>query len=129
MSEKEKDGNLEVPMTMDNLFREVTVTDMKAGGIKMFVPIDVDGNDVEDRDTLFVGIASVMTPQGPVQIQAMMPGVDSLEKAVVSFGEAIENRIEEMVAEAEKQAQDEASRIIMPDDTVNGSGPNLTMVK
>jgi predicted AAA+ superfamily ATPase len=84
----------------NNLYRDESITDLKMGGIRCFTPIMQDGTDDESRDTLFVGNAQVMSPQGIIPIRARIEAA-TLEEAMERFPEAMRLAMEDMIEQAE----------------------------
>ena len=114
--------NPQIDFSIDknNLYREESLTDLKVGAIRSLTPIKSDGTSDEARDTIFIGNTQLMSPQGPVPIQARLTA-KTLDEAIEIFPEAMKQAMEQMIEEAKKmqeeqqraQAQEE-SRIIMP---------------
>ena len=103
-----------------NLCREESVTDLKAGSIRCLKPIKPDGTSDESRQPIFVGHTQLKSPQGLVPLQAPLQAT-TLEQAIEEFPGAMKKALEDMVERAKKvQAQQQAgkkedeSRIIMP---------------
>jgi hypothetical protein len=93
--------------------REETFTDMKMGTIRRLIPVKPDGSPDKKRNTAFVGQATLMSPKGPIPIQAAIPA-KNLEQAIKLFPEAIEQAVTRIMEEAKKIQQKEESRIITP---------------
>ena len=103
-----------------NLCREESITDLKAGSIRYLRPIKPDGTDDESRQPIFVGHTQLQSPQGLVPLQAPLQAT-TLEQAIEEFPGAMKKALEEMVERAKQmQAQQQAAekedepRIIMP---------------
>jgi len=103
----------------NNLYRDESITDLKVGAIRCLTPIKTDGTVDESRERLFFGHTQLMSPQGPVPIQARIQAA-TLEEAMEKFPGAMRQAMEEMVEEARKmhaeqgRQQQEDSRIVMP---------------
>jgi len=104
---------MEMVFDKTKMCKEVIYTDIKTGAIKALVPVNVDGTEDKERKTLFSLIAHLMTPQGPVPINASS-SAETLEQAAETFSETINTEIGEMVKRAEQMQKDEANKIIMP---------------
>ena len=66
-------------------------------------------------------MTNIMSPQGIIPISALLDeDVNTLEKAIIGFREGIDNRIEQMVEDAQRQAIEEQSRIVTPDEVQGG---------
>ena len=102
-----------------NLYREESVTDLKAASIRRLVPILPDGSDDTSRSQIFIGHTQLMSPEGPLPIQARLEA-GSLEEAYAVFPDAMRQALEEVIRQVERlrrqqQAQSrEQSRIIVP---------------
>ena len=103
----------------NNLYRDESVTDFKVGTIRYLTPIKIDGTDDDSRETLFFGHTQLMSPQGPVPIQARIQAA-TLEEAMEKFPGTMRQAMEEMIEKARKmhaqqsRQQQEDSRIITP---------------
>ena len=111
---------LDFAININNLYREEAVTDLKVGSIRCFIPIKADGTKDESRETMFVGHTQLMSPQGPVPLQATIQAAQ-LEEAMKKFPEAMQQAMEEMMERARKMQaeqtrapQQDDSRIILP---------------
>lgn len=118
------DGNLNhginFTVNRDNLYREENITDMKVASIRQLVPIKADGSRDESRTTVYVGSTQLMSPEGPLPLQAVL-SANNFEEAMNVFPEAMENALQEMIEQAKKmqemhraKMQKESSRIIVP---------------
>ena len=97
----------------NNLYREEGITDLKVASIRRMVPILPDGSEDGSRSPIFVGATQLMSPEGPVPIQASIPAA-TLEEALDAFPAAMQQSLERVIDEARKHRQEEASRIIVP---------------
>lgn len=104
-----------------NLYREEAFTDLKVGSIKRLTPVRSDGSEDKTRKVLFVGQTSILTPQGPLPIQNVIPAKE-LQQAIKKFPEAMKAAMDRLVEEAKKyqEAQPEQtdSRIQKPDSRI-----------
>jgi hypothetical protein len=102
-----------------NLYREDAITDLKVASIRRMVPITADGQDDPSRTPVFFGHTQILTPQGPLPLQAKLTA-NNLAEAIQSFPEAMEQEMIKMVEqirkmqEQEQEKQGNDSRIIMP---------------
>ena len=103
-----------------NLYREETVTDLRAATIRQLVPILEDGSTDAARARVFVGSTQIMSPQGPVPIQAEIPAAN-LGEAMEKFPAAMQQAVQELVKQAEEYRRQEASRIVVPGQQGGGS--------
>ncbi|MBW2569997.1 MAG: cytoplasmic protein [Deltaproteobacteria bacterium] len=115
--------NIDFTVDKNNLYREDSVTDLKVASIKKLIPVNLDGSEDTNRTHVFYGHTQLMSPQGPVPIQATLVA-NNLEEAIDIFPVAMKKTFDEMVAKIQKmqeeqkrtqgqQAQND-SRIIMP---------------
>ena len=112
---------VEMGINVDNLYREEVYTDLESGAIKCYIPIKIDGTSDETRERKFMVMTNIMSPQGIIPISALLDeDVNTLEKAIIGFREGIDNRIEQMVEDAQRQAIEEQSRIVTPDEVQGG---------
>jgi len=100
-----------------NLYREESYTDLKAGAIRRLVPVKTDGSEDEARTEIFVGTTQLLTPEGPLPVQARLM-VHNLQEAVDAFPDAMRQATGEMISQLEemqkKYQKNEDSRIIVP---------------
>ena len=111
----------QIDFTVDknNLYREEGLTDMKVASIRRLVPIKPDGSEDPSRTSIFMGHSQVMTPEGPLPLQAQL-SANNLAEAFEVFPDAMQQALTEMVQhlqemhrkEQEKKKDD--SRIIVP---------------
>ncbi len=96
-----------------NLYREETITDLRAATIRHLVPITEDGSKDAGRREMFIGTTQIMSPQGPVPLQSEIPAT-TLSEAMDMFPAAMEKAVEELIKQAEEYRRQEASRIVVP---------------
>lgn len=97
----------------NNLYVEEGFTDLKVASIRRLAPVNVDGTPDPSRTPIFVGTTQVLTPEGPLPIQAPLMA-NNIKEAVDVFADSMKNAVREMVQEAKRMKQEEASRIIVP---------------
>lgn len=116
------DQNPQIDFTVNpnNLYREESVTDLKVASIRSLTPIKLDGTRDESREVIYVGHTQLMSPQGPVPLQAPL-NATTLEDAMNKFPEAMKQALEEVIenakkmqAEQDRTQQQDDSRIILP---------------
>ena len=108
---------LDFNLDPQNLYREESYTDLKAGAIRRLVPVKTDGTDDKARTAIFVGTTQLLTPEGPLPVQARLM-VNTFQEALEAFPAAMRDATREMIAQLEEmqkkmQAKDD-SRIIVP---------------
>lgn len=109
----------QIDFTLDpqNLYREESYTDLKAGAIRRLLPVLADGSPDGTRSEIFVGSSQLLTPEGPLPIQARLPA-NNFQEALEAFPEAMRRATNEMISQLEElqknyQEKDD-SRIIVP---------------
>lgn len=114
------DNQIDFTVNKENLYREENVTDLKTASIRCLTPVKLDGTVDESRQKIFIGHTQLMSPQGPVPIQARL-NASNLEEAMDRFPAAMQNEMAQMVEqikkmqqEMEKAEQKEKSNLILP---------------
>lgn len=117
MANQEQPGSIDFTVDQKNLYREENITDMKVAAIRKMTPITPSGADDESRTAVFVGTTQLMTPEGPLPIQAMLEA-NSLEEAFAVFPKAMEAAMARMIEQVQQaqqaQKSKDDSRIIVP---------------
>ena len=116
MENTHSDANLEFTVDARNLYREATWTDLKVASIREMIPVKPDGTDDPGRERVFIGSTQVMTPHGPVPLQAVLEA-GTLKEALAAFPQAMRRAMENMLRQLQKlqaEEQQQGSRIIMP---------------
>lgn len=103
-----------IKINTDNLFKEESFTDLTYATIRRLSPVNIDGSPDESRETIFTGMAQLMSPNGPIPVQCLIEGAKTLGEAAEKLPEAIEKTVQAMIAEAQEMERREASRIVMP---------------
>ena len=100
-----------------NLYREESYTDLKAGAIRRLVPVKTDGTEDQARTAIFVGTTQLLTPEGPLPVQARLMA-NTFQEALDAYPAAMREATREMMAQLEemqkKYQEKEDSRIIVP---------------
>ena len=114
------ENQIDFTVNKDNLYKEENITDLKTASVRCLTPIKLDGSIDESRDKIFVGHTQLMSPQGPVPIQARL-NATTLEEALDRFPAAMQNEMAQMIEQAkkmqqemEKAEQEEKSNLILP---------------
>lgn len=97
----------------ENLYREESISDLRAATIRQLVPIKIDGSDDQTRSRRFIGDTTLMTQMGPIPVQFPLEA-ETLEKAFELFPDGIQAAIERLNERAKELAREEASRIVVP---------------
>jgi hypothetical protein len=110
-----------IDFTVDknNLYREEGITDHKVASIRKLVPIKTDGSDDPGREPVFYASTQLMTPEGPLPLQASLEA-KTYQEAIEEFPEAMKKSLERTIEQIQKQQQQqqaqrqEKSRIYVP---------------
>ena len=114
---EEQNPQTELKIDRGNLFKEETFTDLKVGMIKRMTPVKSDGAVDKTRKSVFVGQTSLMTPGGPLPLQAVIQAKD-LQQAIKKFPEAMKGAMDRLAAEAKKYQEQEKSRVAKPESRI-----------
>ena len=98
---------------VENLYREESITDLRAATIRRLVPIKADGSDDPSRPNRFIGDTTLMTQMGPIPVQFPLEA-PTLTEACALFPAGIKSAIERLNERAREMAREEASRIVVP---------------
>lgn len=119
MNNEENGQSFDFSVDKTNLYREEAVTDVKVASIRKLTPVNPDGSDDESRTAKYFGHTQLMSPQGPIPLQAPL-AANNLEEALDQFPGAMERALAEVIEqyrkmqEEEANSQKETSRIITP---------------
>jgi len=119
MNGKEQGETIDFAIDRNNLHREESITDLKVGSIRRLVPVNLDGTEDKSRTAIFIGHTQLMSPEGPVPIQAALTA-NNLEEAMDVFPNAMQKALTDMVQKIQKIQQEQQtqkkdeSRIIVP---------------
>ena len=67
-----KQEQIDFSVDKSNLYREEAITDLKVASIRRMIPVTADGKDDPSRSPLFYGHTQILTPQGPLPLQARL---------------------------------------------------------
>lgn len=119
MKDQEKKLHFEVDRA--NLYREEGYTDLKSATVKRLIPVKPDGSADDSRKILYYGQAELISPQGPIPIQAEL-AVNSLGEALDALPEAMEKAADDVRKEynrmyqQQRQQEEASSKIIKSTD-------------
>ncbi len=120
MDESRQAPEIDFSVDKKNLYREEAITDVKVASIRRLIPVNTDGTDDKSRTQLFIGHTQLMSPEGPVPIQAKLKA-NNLPEALEAFPKAMEVELAEMVEklkqmqqQQQQSKQQDDSRIIVP---------------
>ena len=107
---EEQNPPAELKIDRSNLYKEETFTDLKVGMIKQMTPVKSDGSVDKTRKSVFVAQTSLMTPGGPLPLQAVVQAKE-LQQAIKKFPEAMNAAMDRLAEEAKKYQEQEQGRI------------------
>ena len=119
MKEFESGQDIDFTVDRNNLYRETSITDLKVASIRQLIPVKADGADDPSRTPIYVGSTQLMTPEGPLPLQARL-AANNLSEAYAEFPKAMQQALAEMIENIQKMQQQqqtrkrEESRIIVP---------------
>ena len=118
MTIEEEIKNIKFTVDKANLYREESITDMKVASIRRLIPVKEDGSVDTSRKEKFIGHTQLMSPDGPLPIQAYLD-TSSIKEAIEVFPETMKKALGDMINEMQRQQQQQQpqkddSRIIIP---------------
>ena len=119
MTDFQNSQDIDFTVDQSNLFREEAITDLKVASIRRLIPIKPDGSDDASRTPIFMGNTQVMTPEGPLPLQARLEA-NNMAEAFQVFPGAMQQALSEMIQQLqemyrqEKEKKQDDSRIIVP---------------
>lgn len=111
----------DIRLDVTQLYREESVTDRRAGTLRRLIPIKADGSDDPERDTVYEGHASLMTPGGTLPLSFEIDA-KTMEEALEKYPDAARTALEATLAELEKMRRDAQSSIVVPGQGAPGMG-------
>lgn len=103
-----------------NLWKEENITDLKVGSIRRLTPIKLDGTEDDSRTATYSATTNIMTPSGALPISGEIEAT-TLEEAVEKFPEAINAAVKKLQDEMIRMQQEQASKIVTPDQLRGGN--------
>ena len=100
-------------MDLGNLYRQETYTDLGLGSIQCLAPVTADGSPDPGRKPIFMGTAQIMTPQGPIPVQAEIQAA-TLRAACEAFPQAMKDAVKELVEQARQLERERQGGIVIP---------------
>jgi hypothetical protein len=117
MPVQEHSNHIDFTVDQANLYREEAYTDLRAASIRRLVPVLPDGSEDKSRTAVFIGTSQLMSPQGPLPLQAALPA-NTFKEAMEVFPRAMQQAMADMIEEIRKLQEEEkrehSSRIIVP---------------
>ena len=108
-----------IKIDADNLWKEENFTDLKVGSIRKMTPIKADGTEDDARTATFSATTNIMTPGGALPVSGEIEA-GTLAEAVEKFPEAINVAIKQLQEDMVKYQQEQASKIVTPDELRGG---------
>lgn len=103
----------ELRLDSANLYREVNFTDRRVGVIRKLIPVYADGSDDPNREIIFEGSTSLMTPAGNLPINFPIEA-QTLSEALEAFPLQAKKSIENTIEELRELRRESASSIVVP---------------
>jgi hypothetical protein len=103
----------DLSVKQDDLYLEESFIDLDMASIRRLTPVKPNGLKDKSRKQIFIGHLNLMTPQGPLPIQAPIEA-RNLKQAMDMYPETMKSALEKMEAEIKKLQQKKDSRIIVP---------------
>jgi hypothetical protein len=117
MMDQNPADQIDFNLDTQNLYCEESYTDLKAGAIRRLIPVHSDGSPDGSRTDIFVGTTQLMTPEGPLPVQAQLMA-NNFQEALAAYPAAMRQATHEMIAQLEalqkKYQEKDDSRIIVP---------------
>lgn len=114
MSSSENEQLPEIKLDRDQLYREETFSDRRAGTIVRLTPVRADGSADNTRDEIYLGQAQMMTPVGTIPLSFQLEG-ETLDAAIDNFPQAAKVAIEQTLQELKELRREAASGIVVPE--------------
>jgi len=106
-------NDVDLSVNEDNLYQEEFFTDFDMASIRRLTPVKPNGIRDKSRNLVFVGNLNLMTPQGPLPIQAAIEA-KHLKEAIEKYPDAMKDALREMQEKVKKLQQEKESKIIIP---------------
>ena len=114
------DDQIDFTVDKNNLYREENITDLKSASIRCLTPVKIDGSVDESREKIFIGHTQLMSPQGPLPLQARL-NATTLEEAIDRLPAAMEQEVVQVIESVRKMQEEqeraesrEKSNLILP---------------
>ena len=114
---EEQPQTTELKLDRSHLYKEETFSDLKMGMVKRMTPVKSDGSVDKTRKAVFVAHTSLMTPGGPLPLQAVIQAKD-LQQAIKKFPDAMRAAMDRLAEEAKKYQEQQENRIEKPDSRI-----------
>ncbi len=121
MSPSEREQLPEIKLNRNELYREETFSDRRAGTIIRLTPVKADGSRDDRREEIYVGQAQMLTPVGAIPLSFQLDA-KSLDAAIDKFPEAAKAVVERTLEELKELRREAASSIVIPERGGGGLG-------
>ena len=108
MAINDQQQQIDFTVNRNHLYREESFTDIKVAAIRRLIPVKPDGSNDSSRPPIFMGQTQLITPNGPVMLQALL-NAQTIEDAMDEFPAAMQAQMDKMIAEAREKQQKETS--------------------
>lgn len=121
MSKKNKQQGISFQVSTHSLYREEAYTDMNSASVRKLIPVKPDGSDDTTREIRYVGHADLISPSGPIPIQADLEA-DNLKAALANLPRAMEAAATQVrneyntMMQQQQQQQEQQSKVIKSTD-------------
>lgn len=112
-------------LNAENLYREETYSDLRAGSIRKMTPVTAAGEVDSARTPIYTAIAQIMTPGGVLPLSGEIVGAKTLQEAIDGFPAAIRGALADLKQEMEALQRERASQIVVPGRDVPPVGGGL----
>ena len=113
MDKDQRNEAVDFSVDRQNLYKQESFTDLKVATIRRLTPVKADGSVDKTRKTMFIGETNILTPSGPLPLQAMIQA-KQLQQAVKHFPEAMQAAVDKLADEVKKMKEKQNSSIIAP---------------
>ena len=113
MSNEQNPDAVDFSVDRQNLYLEESFTDLKVATIRRLTPVKTDGSVDKTRKTVFIGETNILTPNGPLPLQAVIQA-KQLQQAVKNFPAAMQAAVDKLAEEVKKMKEKNESPIISP---------------
>jgi hypothetical protein len=109
MNTEKQEYNIDFSVNKADLYREENITDLRVASIRRMIPIKEDGSPDESRTEMFFGHSQLVSPQGPVPLQAQLMA-NTFEEAIAAFPDAMQKALENMVERIKKMQEEQKKK-------------------
>ncbi len=121
MSRSDNEQLPEIKLDRNELYREETFSDRRAGTIVRLTPVKSDGSRDDTREEIYVGQAQMLTPVGTIPLSFPLEA-KSLNAAIEKFPDAAKAAVERTIEELKELRREASSGIVIPERGAGGFG-------